>query len=296
MWTNSSSIHNSSLNSSGNDCTIDLAFQSSIAAFSLLKMALITPLSFIILYLAYQRWKQQGSWTAESHCDVFTYHLAVMELFTILGTTATLLGYFSRFKIMVQVGMNFDAVPYSGETLFHDLTCVERYLAVVHPLTYRGLKTARGVRIRNVIIGCVWLLSFGWMVNVGVLNDRTTLILILCMMVSSLVVISFCSLSVLCALIRSKPGDEGRGKERVDKSKQKAFFTITVILGVLWLGILGFIVALFINTLPLLNTNLQCMVLAFSSLFNLPNTLVLPLLYLHRTGKLSFCLQTGGRG
>ncbi|CAJ1048246.1 hypothetical protein GBF38_004963 [Xyrichtys novacula] len=155
----------------GNDCTIDLAFQSYNEAFSLLKVALITPLTFIILYMAYQRWKQQGSWTAESHCDVFTYHLAVMELFTILGTAATLLGYFSRFKIMVLVGMNFDAVPYSGETLFHDLTCVERYLAVVHPLTYRGLKTARGVRIRNVMIGCVWLLSFGWMLVRSLRSD-----------------------------------------------------------------------------------------------------------------------------
>ncbi|CAJ1048247.1 uncharacterized protein LOC122870239 isoform X1 [Xyrichtys novacula] len=145
MWTNSSSIHNSNLDSSHNDCSNIKDFQTDDMAYYITRVALITPLTLIILYLAYQRWKQQGSWTAESHCDVFTYHLAVMELFTILGTAATLLGHFSRFKIMVQVGMKLFAVPYCGETLFHNLTCVERYLAVVHPLTYRGLKTARGL-------------------------------------------------------------------------------------------------------------------------------------------------------
>ncbi|CAJ1048248.1 hypothetical protein D9C73_026916 [Xyrichtys novacula] len=144
MWTNSSSIHNSSLDSSYHDCTAIEVFKIHQAAFSITRVALITPFTFIILYLAYQRWKQQGSWRAESHCDVFTYHLAVMELFTILGTAVNLLGLFSRFKIMMQVGRSMISLPYCGETLFHNLTCVERYLAVVHPLTYRGLKTARG--------------------------------------------------------------------------------------------------------------------------------------------------------
>lgn len=53
----------------------------------------------------------------------------------------------------------------NGEILFHILTCVERCLAVVHPVPYLRLKNKRGVRIQAVSTGCVWLLRFvgiGW--------------------------------------------------------------------------------------------------------------------------------------
>ncbi|CAJ1048287.1 hypothetical protein D9C73_026916 [Xyrichtys novacula] len=478
MWTNSSSIHNSSLNLSHNDCTIDVAFQSYNTAFSLLKVALIAPLTFIILYLAYQRWKQQGSWTAESHCDVFTYHLAVMELFTILGTAVTLLGNFSRLKIMVQVGMNLVTVPYSGETLFHDLTCVERYLAVVHPLTYRGLKTARGVRIRNVIIGYVWLLSLGWMVAadlfimeisvnstlfgytnntpdpfsnssgpsgecgwssldiqiltafyisdivlllplsalvlylgckrwrqqrfnpaettshsdiftfhmmtmemiivlasfvfcVGLYADlvdmrkysyqifsctwcakltfhmltcveryvavvhpvtyirlkneggvrirnvsigcvwllcllwalvvaftkaQINMILYFCFVAVSLAVVSFSSVSVLCALKRPGPGDGSGNKKKVDPMKRKASHTTTAITGALFLCFGGMLCCDALEASQLLDRRVGCAVLTSALWFSLPGSLVLPLLFLHRAGTLSCCKCNTRRG
>lgn len=47
-------------------------------------------------------------------------------------------------------------------------------------------------------------------------------ILFFCILVSSLTISSFCSLSVLCVLIRAGPADEvGKGAE-VDRQKQKA--------------------------------------------------------------------------
>ncbi|KAI3376422.1 hypothetical protein L3Q82_016443 [Scortum barcoo] len=102
-------------------------------AFAITKFFLQLPLSIFILHLGHQRWRQQRSFKTTSHSDFFTLHMAALELISELGSA------------------------------FHILTCVERYLAVVHPVTYLGLKQSGGIRIRNISTGCVWLLCFGWM-------------------------------------------------------------------------------------------------------------------------------------
>ncbi|TNN38146.1 hypothetical protein EYF80_051684 [Liparis tanakae] len=89
----------------------------SVTAFIVTLLLLILPLCVYVIYLGFQRWRQQRSGTTMSHSDVFTFHMVVVELF------------------------------------FHTLTCVERYLAVVHPVTYLGLKKGKGIRLRNISIG-----------------------------------------------------------------------------------------------------------------------------------------------
>lgn len=93
-----------------------------------------------------------------------------------------------------------------GETMFHILTCVECYIAVIHPVTYRGLKNDHRVRIRNVVISCVWLLCLLLMslrVPKTNLNRYIPLYYILGF---ALLVTSFCSLSVLRVLVCPGPG------------------------------------------------------------------------------------------
>lgn len=117
--------------------------------------------------------------------------------------------------------------------MFHVLTCVEHFLAVVHPITYLSLRKKRVIRIRNVIIGCIWLFSFG--VTIIMVLENSSLVVDFFLLTSSMIIMSFCSLSVLCALISPGPGDQGRDQERVDQSKQRAFYTTVVILVVLLL-------------------------------------------------------------
>ncbi|KAJ4945170.1 hypothetical protein JOQ06_013706, partial [Pogonophryne albipinna] len=95
------------------------------------------------------------------------------------------------FELLDEEGRGADYIPSYGESLFHVLTCLERYLAVVRPIIYLRLRNVQGVRIRNISIG----------------------------------------LSVLCVLIRPGPGNG----ERVDQSKQSAFYTVTAITAALWL-------------------------------------------------------------
>ncbi|KAK2863367.1 hypothetical protein Q5P01_002900 [Channa striata] len=109
-----------------------------------------------------------------------------------------------------------------GQTLFHVLTCVERYMAVVHPITYLGLK-------------------------------------------------------------KKGPGEVSGDRGRVDQSKQRAFLTIVAIT-----------VALFFKVCwsPDLRydlTHTMCAVGSAAIWLTVPCTLVLPLLFLQRAGKLPGC-------
>ena len=175
-----------------------------------------------------------------------------------------------------------------GQLLFHSLTCVDRYLAVVHPLTYVGLKQAGGVRARNFSTGCVWLLSFTslflWV------DSLVPFIFYLLLIIPNLVAIPFCSLSILCVLTRPGPGEVGGNRGRVDQSKQRALITTTAILGVLMLRLSVIPVSILMVMLPELWGPGDVLLLSLFADWSLqPSSLVLPLLFLHRSGKLPGC-------
>uniref|UniRef100_A0A1A8FZT1 G-protein coupled receptors family 1 profile domain-containing protein n=1 Tax=Nothobranchius korthausae TaxID=1143690 RepID=A0A1A8FZT1_9TELE len=256
------------------------------SSYIVLHISLHLPLSVLILYRIFQQTKQCPFFSAApmSHSDCFTYHLVIMELIGVLGFSLCLCGiYIQISKSVLFAGSLMSSFTWFGEICFHILTCFERYLAVVHPVTYLGLKKERGIRIRNVVIGCVWLLcclGIGGMpanlfifVNFGILFLSTTLV-------------SSFSISVLIVLIQTGPGDKGKGRERVDQSKQKAFYIIVVILGVL---LLRFTWGLYWAILNEAGGSTSCVLMTVDVWFNLPSTLVQPLLFLFRVGKTTSC-------
>ena len=111
------------------------------------------------------------------------------------------------------------------------------------------------------------------------------LILDFCVMTGSTVSVFFFSLSVLSTLNRPGPGKRG-DRERVDQSKQRAFYTIVAILGALVLRFIGSLIWAVMFELEL---STRCLIMALTSWINLPSSLVLPLLFLHRAGKLLCC-------
>ncbi|KAL3050876.1 hypothetical protein OYC64_001198 [Pagothenia borchgrevinki] len=209
---------------------------------------LLVPLFIFVLYIGFQQWRKQGSAATTSHTDVFTCHMVILELIGVVGDTMYCYGIYTDGQFIIEVGLGLFAVVSPGQTLFHLLTCVERYLAVVHPVIYLRLRQGVGVRIRNISIG----------------------------------------ISVLFVLIRPGPGEGGGNRERVDQSKQRAFYTIMTIMAVLLLRFLSSIVttAFFV----LMSGTCQDYVLTWSLFwFNVPSSLVLPLLFLQRAGKLPGC-------
>ena len=252
-------------------------------AFTATKFLLFVLLFFLVLHVGHRRRRQP------SHSDVFTFHMAAVELISVLGCCFFCCVFYSDLPQMKIVGFYALHIVFPGQTLFHTLTCVERYLAVVHPVTYLGLKQSGGVRIRNISCGCVWLLCFGWSGVLALYVPTLPVVPFVSLLVISLLVVSFCSLSVLCVLIRPGPGEVGGDRERVDQSKQRAFCTIMAILGALLLMFAVYLGGSALYAASLLSYTDGCVAMSSALWSNLPSSLVLPLLFLHRVGKVEGC-------
>ncbi|KAL6118277.1 uncharacterized protein ACO6RY_03108 [Pungitius sinensis] len=255
-------------------------------AYSTTVVVLLVPLFVLVLYLGFQRWRQRRSASSSvvtSHSDSFAYHMASIELLGVLGFILICCDIYRCQFSTYSEGFFLLSVTWFGQTFFHILTCVERYLAVVHPVTYLSLRTERGIRIRNISIGGVWLLCLGG-ATMEVLGYFFIFIFNFFIVIFSLVVVSFCSISVLRVLIRPGPG--GQVGDRVDQSKRRAFYTIVAILGVLLLRCAA---GLAWAVLHELGKEDECEFISIETWASVLSSLVLPLLFLHREGRLPCC-------
>jgi len=263
-------------------CMVSRPSSVMLCTYYIANILLHLPLSVFILYHGLQQWQKKHTSSATiSHSDSFTYHLVIMELTGVLGCFLTFCGLYSENREVILIAGNlFISVTWFGEMFFHMLTCVERYLAIVHPITYISLRSDTWIRIRNICIGCVWLLCFA---GIGLIMCDLFAFLNFWLLVLSITVVSFCSISAQRVLIRPTPGEQGR--ERVDQSKQRAFYTILLILGVLFLRFAWGLcwVVLYMTE------ERNCVLMSIDVWFNLPSTMVLQLLFLYRAGKLLCC-------
>lgn len=254
------------------------AFLVSISFF-VFKTAIVLPCAVVVLRLGHQHWRSSAT---ARHADVFTYNVALFDLVFIAGFLLFLCGSFFELLQVKIVAFYLSSAMFPGPVLLHILTCLERYLAVVHPVTYLRLRGSGGTGIRNVALVCAWLLCFGWSAG-GEETVNFPFIPIFLLFGIALTVATSSSLRVLWVLIRPKPG-EGGGASR---SKLRAFQTMTAITGTMWMWFLGIMVSLALST-----DHRQvdsCLVLVCGYWFTLPSNLVLPLLFLHRRGKFTGC-------
>ncbi|KAI9524340.1 hypothetical protein NQZ68_018023 [Dissostichus eleginoides] len=114
------------------------------------KILILLPICIFVLYLGLQRCRQRSSTSAaastNSHSDIFTFHMVVFELWQFLGSTLFIYAIYSANHKILGVGSYICLITRYGRNSCHVLTCVERYLAVVHPVTYLNLKGQRGGR------------------------------------------------------------------------------------------------------------------------------------------------------
>lgn len=256
---------------------------SSIIVYTVVNDIVLLPLFTLVLYMLARRWWQQPR-RMMSHSDVLTGQIMVAELIGIVAITLIFCGSVSGRKATMLTGINaFIAYQFIAVSLYV-LTCVERYMAVVHPTTYVGLRKEKGSRIRNAGVCWAWLLSFieG---GIAIYFKPSLSICSTAVTTLNLVVVSFCSLSVLRVLYRPRPGAEG-GSRQVDAFKLRAFYTIFVVLGVLLLRYGFHIFATAIISLSGIDEYSVCVFWMSGFWFSLPSRLVAPLLFLHREGKL----------
>ncbi|XP_042578919.1 C-C chemokine receptor type 8-like [Cyprinus carpio] len=193
----------------------------------------------------------------------------------------------SYISSLLPLALFFQGLSITGRPLFQCLICVERYLAVVHPVTFLKYKP---LRYRVICCTAAWLFTLS--------SCLACLIIIL---LSSIVVHAwffsiqfllylpiqfFCLVAVLRALKQSGPGERKREKEDENQMKRRAFNVILITT-----------VSMAITYMPATISGIYTFLTQqYNVIFWIPSMLsyvlagfVQPVLYLHRAGKLS-CL------
>ncbi len=157
--------------------------------------------------------------------EFFNFNLNVCEMFFSLSSLAFLLSQMSPVFVTIQrlsLGLAITIRP-----LFQCLICVERYLAVIHPVTFLKYKPIRYKIVCSVV---VWLLGVGsCLFSLFILLSNNIIAFtwfVLLQFFLFLFIQLFCCLAVLRGLKRSGPGE--RKKEEENDMKRKAFYLILI--------------------------------------------------------------------
>ncbi|CAB1424373.1 unnamed protein product [Pleuronectes platessa] len=259
-------------------------YQVAMVIFTITKILLILPLCILVLFVGHQRWRQRSPGATLSHFDILSYHLVTIE---ILNVIRAILNSWITYADVPSVRIAFKiafSVSFPGQLFYQCLTSIDRYLAVVHPIIYLRLRNRNAVQIIYISSGFALLLCAAVFVVFYERALELTLIPVFSVLVLSLIVVSFCSLSVLHALKRPGPGEGGGA----DQFKQRAFKTTMAILMVLLLWFVGILVGYAVGISGAVVD--QCLPSSIGAFFSLPGSLVIPLLFLHRVRKLPCCL------
>lgn len=248
---------------------------------------IVVPLCGLVIYISVRQWLQSSS-IAASHSDHLTYQTVIHKFLSLIGVILLGCGVVTGLNFVAYVGLFIFCSSTFILMFFDTLTCVERYVAVIHPIPYRNLKNGKGVRIRNAAIGCAWLLSFLITSLMNVKSEILMVITFLFVAALCITIVFFCSLSVLFVLIRPGPGKVGRSKQQLDESKLRAFHTIVFILIVLLLKFGGNVLLSSVYAFPLA-AEARCNVIMSVMWMTLPGSMVQPLLFIMRAEWFACC-------
>lgn len=246
------------------------------------------PLYSFVLLMGFQRWRHHRSaGTTMSHSDFFTFNMMVPEIICVVGSIVLILGSNSNNQPILLLGLYLYCIIFPGQTLFHLLTCVDRYLAVIHPIAYMNRRETHGVR--NMSTVCVWLLCVLWLGLMKWYLPNFPTIPFFAFLSVCILIIFFCCLSVLRALTRPGPGQVDDPRGQVDESKRRAFYMILAITVTLQLRVVGLLVSFGLKNSIAIDLERFCLLLGSGIFLIVPSSLVLPLLFLHRDRKLLCC-------
>ncbi|KAJ8000540.1 hypothetical protein DPEC_G00181170 [Dallia pectoralis] len=220
--------------------------------------------------------------------DFFVLNLAVSEILSSISNMMFITSGQLGLAVLVKFGQFFAGFTLYGRPLFQSCICVERYLAVIHPVTFLKYKP---LRYRVGCSGVVWVLVIGscfeYMFVESVFACKYYAMTFNLVLFSVMV---FCCLAVLRALKRPGPGDrEGDGdREGTNNMKLRAFRIISTIMVAMVLMYLPLVLLLTIY--HYLDPTDYCFGMSICFSIIIIGGFVQPLLYLHRAGKLP-CLM-----
>lgn len=250
---------------------------------------LLLPLFALVLYFGLRRWRIKNSLgkATISHSDFFTYNIIPMELSSVIGHGCNVFFMFTKLNVFITLTQVFLVIGINGQNLIHLITCVEHYVAVLHPVQYLRSKNPRNITIRNISFACLWtVLVSGSGLSAQYMNLQPFEIYIMAIpfLGAQFLFVVYCNFSILRSLTRRGPGVTQRDPVSVDLKKRRAFYTVTTVMVALLARFLGS----FFQMACFLWMSNNCFVQGIFTWFGLPSSLVQPLLFLHRAGKLPF--------
>ncbi|XP_056301822.1 C-C chemokine receptor type 8-like [Danio aesculapii] len=216
--------------------------------------------------------------------EFFNLNLSVCEIGICMNSFFFILSkWFSSCEALDRF---FMGLTFTGRPLFQCLMCVERYLAVVHPVTFLKYKP---LRYRAICCAAAWMIALGscalclYTLTLNKTHEHAWFSSVELTLIISIQL--FCLVAVLKALKQSGPGERKREKEE-NLMKRRAFHLIlitTVNMIVLYFPFAVTSVSIILtgkSTPTVWITGLSCFLLA---------GFVQPFLYLRRAGKLFIC-------
>ncbi|XP_051959657.1 C-C chemokine receptor type 8-like [Xyrauchen texanus] len=190
------------------------------------------------------------------------------------------------FSSRVSVSLFVLGLLITGRPLFQCLICVERYLAVVHPVNFLKFKP---LRYRLMCSTAAWIITLSsclvCMITLMFYKIAYTWFFSLQFLLF-LAIQLFCLLAVLRALKQPRPGKRGRERGQENHKKRRAFYLILITTVALVISYLPFSIWGFFNNLTTQNIpEFWC----FSFVCFMLVGFLQPVLYLHRFGRLA-CL------
>lgn len=235
-------------------------------------------------------WLMMRSSRATLESEFFSLHLLCTEMtcaFIVL--CATFEFYFLDKPVLLRlISLRLCMLSLHSQPVFQCCVCLERYVAVVHPVSYLRYKP---LRYKAAGLGVVWLVA-GLLSLGGQLSGN--LFVLMAILLTILCVELFCSLSILAILKRSGPGGVHESKEgereRSSLVKKRAFIIVSLLQVKLMVNYLPLIV---VSSMEALISDKQLIgdLVTLGITFSFFGSFIQPLMYLYRVGRLNFITQ-----
>ncbi|XDV38352.1 hypothetical protein PO909_007791 [Leuciscus waleckii] len=154
----------------------------------------------------------------------FNLNLSVCEIVSCLNSLFSVLTIFNWLSSLTNITYFLIGFAITGRPLFQCLICVERYLAVVHPVTFLKFKP---LRYRVICCTVVWIITLGsclcCMLNLVLIRFYIYACINSFEFLLFFSIQMFCFVVVLRALKQSGPGEKRRDRKEANHIKRRVF-------------------------------------------------------------------------